>query len=56
MAEEWNEYMLEDGTRVRIKSTLTKVSRTDKFNIKGEPIYLVEGSNMLEIKSPKRGS
>ncbi len=39
LAEEWCEYIAEDGTRIRIKSTVTKVSRTNKTDKRGDPIY-----------------
>jgi hypothetical protein len=40
--ESWNEYLLEHGIRLKIKPLLSKVSRTDKFNDRGEPLYIVE--------------
>lgn len=39
--DSWNEYKLEDGSTLRIKPVLSKVSRTDKFNEDGEPIYIL---------------
>ena len=39
--EPWNEYRLKDGTIIRVKLVLTIVSRTDKFDESGEPIYLL---------------
>lgn len=54
LAEEWCEYVAEDGTRIRIKSTVTKVSRTNKTDRRGDPIYLIEQSILPIIKPPKR--
>ena len=53
LSEEWNEYVAEDGTRIRLKVTLTRVSRTNKFDKDGKPIYQVETTSMAEIKPPK---
>lgn len=54
LAEEWNEYLLDDGTRLRLKSTVTKVSRTSKYDKFGDPIYLVDSNAIMEIKRPKQ--
>jgi len=52
--EEWNEYIAEDGTRIRVKQTMTKVGRTDKADKNGDPIYFVDHSIMVEVKPMKR--
>lgn len=48
--ESWNEYRLKDGITLKIKPTLVKVSRTDKFDRKGEPIYLVNSEPLIKGK------
>jgi len=53
LGEEWNEYILEDGTKIRIKTTVTKISRTDKYEKIGDPIYLVETNVMMQVTKPK---
>jgi len=53
IAEEWNEYVAEEGTRVRVKQTVTKVSRTNKFDKAGFPVYIIESSALAEVKPPK---
>ena len=50
--EEWNEYLMDDATRIRLKTTVTKVSRTDKHDKSGDPIYLVDNNAMMNIKKP----
>lgn len=52
--EEWNEYVLEDGTAVRIKSNVTEILRTNKFDRNGDPIYIVNTSQILGLKPRKR--
>ena len=40
--ESWNEYLLEDGSKLSMRISLKKVSRTNKFNDCGKPIYLLK--------------
>lgn len=54
LTEEWNEYIVEDGARIRVKLTVVKVAKTDKFNNDGEPIYLVLTTSMPQIQPPRR--
>ena len=54
LSEEWNEYVAEDGARIRIKMTVVKVSRTNRMNREGEPIYLVQSSTLAQIRPPRR--
>lgn len=54
VSEEWNEYVLEDGTVVRIKSSVIEILRTNKFDRNGDPIYYVNTSQLLGIKPRKR--
>ena len=51
--EEWAEYLVEDGTRIRAKTSLVEAFRTDRTNPDGEPIYLANHSVSLTIKPPK---
>ena len=39
ISEEWCEYKVSDGVLLRAKTVLTKVSKTKKFNLYGEPLY-----------------
>jgi hypothetical protein len=54
ISEEWNEYVAEDGTRIRLKSTVTKVSRTSKYDKNGNPRYLVQTSVLPQVKPLKK--
>lgn len=51
--EEWCEYMVEDGARIRVKISLLEAYRTDKANVDGDPIYLTHSSTTVNIKPPK---
>jgi len=50
IADSWNEYKLEDGRKFYLKPILTMVSRTNKFNENGEPIYLIQSQVLSKTK------
>jgi hypothetical protein len=45
--EKWNEYHLTDGTILKARIELSNVSRTDKYQPDGDPIYIVNTSQPL---------
>lgn len=51
--ENWNSYVLDDGTRLRTKSVVAKVFRLELFKEDGEPIYLVNSSNLISADVPE---
>ena len=52
--EHWNEYLLDDGTVLRIKLVVTNVVRIDdEYNMKGEPIYMIDSSNVVSVSVPE---
>jgi hypothetical protein len=53
ISEEWNEYVADDGSRLRLKTTVTRVAKTSLFDNKGIPVYLVEMSNIGQVKLPR---
>lgn len=54
LSEEWNEYIVEDGTRIRVKDTIVKVSRTNKTDKNGDPIYLVQHSTLVDVRTRRK--
>jgi len=50
--EKWNVYSLEDGSELRVKLEITKVSRSKFFDATGDPIYFVDSENIVTVKSP----
>jgi len=41
--EQWSEYMLDDGTKIRLKQALVSVVKLDnKKNQNGEPVYSIQ--------------
>ncbi len=51
--EEWNEYVLEDGTYLRMKAVVSEIIRLNgEYDPEGNPIYIVKSANMLVVKAP----
>lgn len=51
--EHWNEYLLDDGTVVRIKLVLTGVVRIDgMYDAEGEPVYFANSTNVMGVSAP----
>jgi hypothetical protein len=48
--EEWNEYRIDDNAVIRLKATVTSVSKTKKFDQNGDPVYYVENNVMLQVR------
>lgn len=53
ITEEWAEYLLKDGTKIRVKPVVTKVSKTSKYSQFGDPIYLVDSQSLVKSEEPK---
>ena len=51
--EDWNEYRLSDGATLKIKLVLVKVLRTNQYDQTGDPIYVVNSTNVVKAKVPK---
>lgn len=52
-SERWNEYLLEDGTLLKMKLVLKKVLRVDgEFDAEGNPVYIMQSTNVSSITSP----
>ena len=52
MTERWNEYILEDGTTLRVKLVLTGVYRIcGELDPLGNPAYLVLTQNVLSVNT-----
>ena len=51
--ENWNEYLLDDGTVVRIKLVVTEVARIDgQYDAEGNPHYAIKSTNVIAISVP----
>lgn len=52
--EHWNEYLLDDGTVVRIKLVATEIARLDgQYDVEGNPAYVVISTNVTHISAPE---
>ena len=53
-SERWNEYLLEDGTVLKMKLVLTKIFRIDnEYDKEGNPAYVMQSTNVTSVNSPK---
>jgi hypothetical protein len=51
--EDWNEYNLDDGTRIKIKPVALNFVRVmNEFDSEGNPVYLVKASNVISVSAP----
>ena len=51
--EYWNEYLLEDGTVLRLKPIVTEVLKViGQYDNAGNPLYIVSATNVIAIDSP----
>jgi len=46
--EDWNEYELADGTRLKVKLVLVDVLRMPDYSPLGEPIYQIMSQNVVK--------
>ena len=51
--ENWNEYQLADGTKLRLRLVVHQVVRLDDRTADGDPVYVVRSSNILEARVPE---
>jgi hypothetical protein len=42
VAESWNTYKLNDGIYMKVRNSPIRIRRTNKFDSRGVPIYLVD--------------
>jgi hypothetical protein len=52
--ENWNEYLADDGTVIRVKLVVTEVLRVDgQYDSSGNPLYVVQSTNVTSISAPE---
>jgi hypothetical protein len=53
-SEQWNHYLLDDGSSLRVKLVITKVSRIDnEYDPEGNPVYVFQSTNITSVSSPE---
>jgi hypothetical protein len=51
--EHWNEYLVDDGTVIRVKMVATEVIRFDgQFDAQGNPVYMLQSTNVMAVSAP----
>ena len=52
--EHWNEYLVEDGTMIKIKLVASEVVRLQgEYDAGGNPVYLVQSTNVMSVSAPE---
>ena len=51
--EGWNTYILHDGTRMKLKAVVSNIVRLDAYKPDGEPIYIINSSNVAAADVPE---
>ena len=52
-AEHWNQYILEDGSMLKLKAVATKVVRLkNQYDQTGNPIYFIQSNNVVTVDCP----
>jgi hypothetical protein len=50
--EPWSEYLLDDGSVVKLKSVVTEVVRLDdQYDQVGDPIYVVKSTQIVAVSA-----
>ena len=52
--EGWNVYILHDGTKLKLKAVVAQIVCLEAHKPDGEPIYLVNSSNVLSVDVPEQ--
>lgn len=52
--ENWNEYLADDGTVIRLKPVVTSIFRVDgQYDAEGNPVYVVKSTNVMSVSPPE---
>lgn len=55
VAEHWNEYLLSDGSVLRLKSVVTDIVKLEnRFDAEGNPHYLVKSTQVVSVSVSDR--
>ena len=50
--ENFNSYILEDGTKLKVKNVVAKIVRLDAYGPDGSPLYLLQGGPIISADVP----
>lgn len=52
--EQWNQYQLEDGSTLRLKTVATEIYRVEgEYDQEGNPVYVIKSANILSVIAPE---
>jgi len=52
-SEHWNQYLLEDGSTIKMKLVTTKIVRlVGQYDQLGNPVYFVNSTNVVSVECP----
>jgi hypothetical protein len=52
--EHWNEYLLDDGTILKLKPVATEVFKVEnQFDQEGNPVYVLRSKNIIVVSAPE---
>jgi len=52
--ENWNEYLVNDGSVIRLKVVATEILRVpDRYDADGNPQYVVRSTNVVTVSAPE---
>ena len=52
--ELWNNYILDDGSTLKLKAVITKVCRMDNaYDAEGNPLYSLQSTNIVSVTCPE---
>jgi len=52
-SEQWNQYLLADGSVIRLKAIVTEVWRiVDEYDAEDNPAYIVRSRNVVTVTAP----
>jgi hypothetical protein len=55
IAEHWNEYLLNDGSVLRLKSVVTNILKlVDRYDGEGNPVYFVKSTQVVSVSASDR--
>ena len=50
--EHWNEYLLDDGTILKLKTVATEVFKVEgQYDQDGNPVYLLKSNNVMVVQA-----
>lgn len=54
--EHWNEYLVDDGTVIKVKLVVTEIVKIDGMYDPntGDPAYVVQSTNVVSVQAPEQ--